>query len=133
MLDKIIEISQKYIGKTPAEMGLNLWGELRQLLEIEIRGVVKQHADIDIPSHIPYVGIDEREVKCCDIDNDNSIQAGISLCEEEGIKMLRFHFLECHYRKAGLPTIKSQATKTMHLDKQNIDKLIAMLLELSNK
>ena len=131
MLNEIIKISQKYVGKIPAEMDCELWTELRKKLATEIRDVVKKYADFQIPSNKTFEGIDERKVKCCDKD-EHTIQSGISLCEDEGTKMLRFHFLECHYKKVDLLSSVSQTTKTMHLDEQNTNKLIAMLLELNS-
>lgn len=75
-----------------------------------------------------YQGIDSRKIKCCST-NPNSIESGISFDEDEGIKMLRFHFLGNIERPNSEP-ILNQFTKTMHLNKKNIKQLIAELQQL---
>lgn len=72
-----------------------------------------------------YNGIDEREIKCCS-DNPNSIEAGISFDEHDGVPVLRFHFLG--YVNG---TILNQETKSMHLNKENTQQLIKELQSLN--
>jgi len=71
-----------------------------------------------------YSGIDERVIKCVS-PNPNSIEAGISFDENEGFKVLRFHFLES-MPMGGF----NQLTKSMYLNKHNIIKLIKGLTDL---
>ena len=73
-----------------------------------------------------YNGIDEREVKCCDTSK-TSVEAGISFDElENGQKVLRFHFLNYINTKDG-SRILTQETKSMWLNKKNINQLIKKL------
>lgn len=74
-----------------------------------------------------YLGIDEREIKCSS-DNANSIESGISFDEQDGINVLRFHFLD--YTEGG---ILIQKTKSMHLDKKNTSELISRLKSIKFK
>ena len=67
-----------------------------------------------------YKGIDEREIRCCS-ENPNSIEAGISFDEVDGVNVFRFHFLEHQHG------ILIQKTKSMHLDKKNTKEPIAKL------
>lgn len=73
-----------------------------------------------------YKGIDEREIECCS-KNPNSIESGISFDEDDGTPVLRFHFLD--YIRGT--KIIDQKTKSMHLNKKSISKLIKKLQDLS--
>lgn len=72
-----------------------------------------------------YKGIDSRDIKCCS-DNENSIEAGISFDENDGVNILRFHFLDYEEGK-----ILNQRTKSMHLNEENTNELIKKLTELT--
>lgn len=71
-----------------------------------------------------YHGIDEREIKCCST-NPNSIEAGISFDYDNGINILRFHFLE--YIEGR---VLDQRTKSMHLNKETVQAIIKQLSEM---
>ena len=76
-----------------------------------------------------YKGIDEREVKCCD-KNENTIEAGISFdILYNGTNILRFHYLD-HIENMHDISILTQRTKSMHLNKENTKQLIEMLSSL---
>ncbi len=72
-----------------------------------------------------FKGIDSREIKCCS-ENTNSIEAGISFEKDEGVNVLRFHFLD-YIAGTGL---LHQQTKAMHLNKHTRDELITLLKQL---
>ncbi len=72
-----------------------------------------------------YNGIDSRIIKCCD-SNPDTIEAGISFDEDNGINILNFHFLS----PIKGNTMIDQVTKSMHLNKENTKQLIECLKEL---
>lgn len=72
-----------------------------------------------------YKGIDERQIKCCDTAK-NTIESGISFDTREGEFYLRFHFLEL----IKTWDIVTQKTKSMKLDKENIEQLMKELEEI---
>jgi len=72
-----------------------------------------------------YLGIDSREIKCCD-KSETTIEAGISFDCDEGQHILRFHFLDYIIKKDG-SKIPRQETKSMWLNKENIKQLITAL------
>lgn len=75
-----------------------------------------------------YKGIDSRDIKCC-CNEPNCAETGISFDEDEGQKMLKFHFL--HYRYINkTEKILEQKTKTMFLNKENTKELITALKQL---
>lgn len=70
-----------------------------------------------------YNGIDSREIKCC-CDNPQCIEAGISIDENQ----LVFHFLD--FNSIGHII---QISKSMQLNKENTQQLIAQLKQLKFK
>ena len=68
-----------------------------------------------------YNGIDERIIKCCN-NTENSIQPGISFDEENGMLLLRFHYLEKQFGR-----FIDQKTKIMYMNRQSIEELIEIL------
>ena len=73
-----------------------------------------------------YHGIDSRDIKCCS-ENENSIEAGISIEDDGDIKMLHFFYLDY----LGDTKILSQRRKIMHLNKETTQQLITALQELN--
>ena len=72
--------------------------------------------------------IDERQIKCCDT-TPGTIEAGISLDYDHAnqVHLLRFHFLE------NTQGIVNQTTKSMWLNKENVQELIKELKKLKFK
>lgn len=60
------------------------------------------------------------------LDNPNSIEAGISFDENDGVNILRFHFLDYEEGK-----ILNQRTKSMYLNEENTKELINELSKLT--
>lgn len=71
-----------------------------------------------------YNGIDQRDIKCC-CDNPNCCEAGISIDEN----CLKFHFLE-YIPMSGEKIMLTQTTKSMMLNKENVNELIKELKQL---
>lgn len=76
-----------------------------------------------------YAGIDSREI-CCSSDNPNSIEAGISLENDEGTTILKFHFLDIVETKNPKNKFIVECTKHMHLNKATRDELVDKLKSL---
>ena len=77
-----------------------------------------------------YGGIDSRDIKCCDTSHLTN-EAGISFDSDDGKEILRFHFLE-YVKPKGEHAFLTQTTKSMHLDKNNVDQLIEALQEIKS-
>lgn len=78
-----------------------------------------------------YIGIDEREIKCCDTEPDTR-EAGISFDYDDNkkVNVLRFHFLE-EIDLINGNKLTDQVMRTMYLNKENTAQLIKALRELT--
>lgn len=76
-----------------------------------------------------YAGIDSRDT-CCSSNNPNSIEAGISLENDEGTAILKFHFLDVVKTKNLKNKFIVERTKHMHLNEATRDELVDKLKSL---
>lgn len=76
-----------------------------------------------------FAPIDQREIVCACSD-PGCAQSGISLDEDDGQHLFRFHFLE-KVEVEGGNDIYVQSTKIMHLSEASRNELVKMLQELN--
>lgn len=80
-----------------------------------------------------YKGIDERVIKCCNpFNNENSIEAGISIGDIDGAPILNFHFLEI-VNTVHSTIFFNQTTKGMFLSRESRDQLVKELKSIKFK